>query len=60
MSQENAKIVRQVYDGWSRGDFSAGTGREAFVRVDRARGMLADLTVFGDRREALEAAGLRE
>jgi ketosteroid isomerase-like protein len=25
MSQENVEIVRRVYDGWSRGDFSVGT-----------------------------------
>jgi ketosteroid isomerase-like protein len=24
MSEENVEIVRRVYDGWSRGDFSAG------------------------------------
>src|SRR5215204_6339980 len=24
MSEENVEIVRRVYDGWARGDFSAG------------------------------------
>lgn len=41
MSQENVEIVREVYDGWMRGDFSAGDAFDPeieFVMTDWPEG----------------------
>jgi uncharacterized protein len=34
MSQENVEIVRRVYDGWSRGDFSEGEAFDPAVEFE--------------------------